>query len=194
MAKEKELTYDSAKEKLGTITETLKTKREEFLGWLKEKGLKKTEDHSKNENEKVAKKYTRLKKEIEDLEAEKATLKTFTKDNKPKKDRTTKYAYPEGATADDKKKFRQAARVKAKAAGVDVATYLGDVDKYNKILADKQKEKDAKKEAKAEKKEKKADKAEKGAEGSKKAKADGDGKKKKKPKVEETEEEDEDED
>lgn len=181
MGTNKELTYDSAKAQLGTKKEELKAKREELLAWLKEKGLKKSEDHSKNENEKIAKKFTRLTGEIKALEEETNKLRTFVKENKPKKERTTKYQYPEGATADEKKKIRQKNRVAAKQAGVSVAEYLENPAKYKEILEKKKKEKEAKAEEKAKKKEKKAE-----------APAEGEKKKKKKPVVAKEEDDDED--
>lgn len=179
MAKDKELTYDSAKSQLEPKKAELKAKREELQAWLKEKGLKKTEDHSKDE--KYGKKFTRLTGEIKALEEETNKLREFMKNNKPAKVRTTKYNYPEGATADDKKKFRQKARVSAKAAGVSVAEYLENPDKYKAALEEKKKAKQAKAEEKAKKKEKKAEGGK--EEGEPK-------KKKKKPAVEEADEED----
>lgn len=157
MGKEKPLNYETAKTQLATVKESLSAKRTELTDWLKEKKLKKSEDHSKNENEKIAKKFTRLTAETKDLETKREELKKFVAENKPSKDRVTKYAYPDGATSDDKKKFRQNCRAAAKAAKVDLATYLGDVAKYEKVAADARAARAAKSEEKVAKKEKKTE-------------------------------------
>lgn len=177
--KKKPLTYDKAVEKLKATKEELKTKREEFQSFLKDKKLSKSEDHSAHKDEKIAKKFKRFKSEIEELQKKRDELDAFCKENKPKKERETKYNYPEGADADVKKKFRQNCRAKAKAAGVDLAEYLSDPAKYDAAVAIKKEEKEKKKAEKESKKEKKAEKSE---------SSDKPEKKKKKPKVQEEDE------
>lgn len=176
------LTYDSAKEKLGSLKEELTAKRDELAAWLKEKGIKKGEEPKE---EKALKKYNRLKGEISDLEKTREELKEYVKNNKPKKERVAKYAYPAGATGDEKKKFRQKCRAAAKAAGVSLADYLADPAKFEKAVAEKKAAKEKEKAEKAEKKEKKAAKEAEGEKKEKKASKEGEAdekpKKKKKP-------------
>lgn len=157
MAEKAKLTFESAQEKLVSSKEELTAKRDELANWMKEKGLKKTDVPTE---EKALKKYTRLKSEIDALTATREELKEFVKNNKPAKVRDTKYNYPENATGDDKKKFRQLMRQKAKSAGVSVADYLADPAKFEKIVAQKAAEKASAKQAKEEAKKKKAESAE----------------------------------
>ncbi len=182
------LTYETAKAKLEASKTELTTKRDEFAAWAKEKGIKKDTPPT---DEKQLKKYTRLKTEIEELQKTREELKEFVKTNKPKKERVAKYAYPTGASSDDKKKFRQKCRAAAKAAGVSLADYLADPAKFEKAVADKKAAKDAEAKAKADKKAAKAEGGEKPAKKAKKEEAPA-AEAPKKKKVKKVEAEDED--
>ena len=166
MAKKKkvELTYDSAKEELIAVKGSLKEVAEERRAFLKDNKLKKTEDHSKSKDKKIAAAYSKQQKAIDTLSDQKQELITFMKENKPKTERVTKYAYPAGINAEERKKFRANCRASAKRAKVDLETYLADPEKHDKAdtaakpakkaKAPAKKEKPAK-EAKAEKPKKK---------------------------------------
>jgi hypothetical protein len=143
----KKMTYDEAKEQLVNLRGDLKDARTALRDFLKENKLKRGVDHSNHETKKIAQKFKSLNKKITDFEAKKTELQTFIKENKPKAVRESKYNYPpEIESALDKKKFRARMRAQAKRAGVDVDTYLGDPEKYDKEIAAK---KPAKKEKKA---------------------------------------------
>lgn len=168
----KEVSVDELKEQLVETKTKLSDARKEMNAFCKENKLKKAKDHSDHKDKKIATAYKKLQKAIEKLEAERDALQEKFKASKPKAERNTKYDYPEGMTADDRKKFRQETRVKAKRAGVDVDEYLSDPAKYDAIIKENKEKKAASKKPaakkekaeKAEKKEKKAkkDKAPKG--------------------------------
>jgi len=183
MAKKKqELTYDSAKEQLVTVKTDLKTVLNERRALLKDNKLKKTEDHSKHKDKKIAKAYKDQTTSIDALEATKKELMDFMKANKPEKgERVTKYAYPDGFDAEQRKKFRANCRAAAKRAKVSLEDYLVDPAKYD--AADKEaKEKKAAEKKPAKKKEGKKDKADKAETKDEKPKKDKKDKKKKKKK------------
>lgn len=106
-----ERTFDVVTSELDSKKEELKVKRAELVTLEKENGLKMNKDHS--ENEKVGKKWAKIKATINSLAEERNTLAEEVKNLKPKKERAirpTKYEYPEGMSKEDKKKFRTQAR------------------------------------------------------------------------------------
>jgi len=141
MAKTKFASYEEATTAAETAKHEKKAARQALKEFEAEKGLKHREDHSENEDGKVAKQWKKLNAALQtaitaEEEAEKAA-----KDLKPKKEREAKYDYPEGCvSAEQKKKFRAEARAAAKKAA------KGEV-KAEK--AEKSSKKDKKKEKKA---------------------------------------------
>lgn len=116
----------------------LAAKREELSEWLKTNKLKKGTDYS--EDEKFGKTFRIKTKAIKLLQAERDKLAGEAKDKTPKvvKLREAKYPYPADATSDDKKKFRQLMRTRAKYAGVDVNAYLSNPEKYAAAIAERE--------------------------------------------------------
>lgn len=174
------LTYDSAKEKLAGVKEEIPAKETQLKEYAKKNKMK----GGKSEDKKIQSGYNKVTQELQDLKDRKSKYIKFMKENKPKVDRESKYAYPDDCkTGLDKKKFRSLMRARAKRAKVDVDTYLADPKKYDKLIA----EKDAAKSAgKSEKKKKKGAKEE---APKKKLKVVEKKKKKAAPEPEETEEE-----
>ena len=95
------------------------------------------------EGEKLQKKYTKLQAAVETTQEELDAIKETVKELKPAKVRESKYEYPEGLDAKEKKKFRTAARAAAK--------------KAEKPAKEAKKEKVEKEEKKADKKSKRKD-------------------------------------
>jgi len=148
-----QLTYDSAKEKLAGVKEEIPAKESQLKEYAKKNKVK----GGKSEDKKVQSGYNKIAQELQDLKDRKSKYIKFMKENKPKVERESKYAYPDDCkTALDKKKFRSLMRAKAKRAKVDIDTYLADPKKYDKVIA----EKDAAKAAKKEKPKKKGKKEE----------------------------------
>jgi hypothetical protein len=170
--------YEGAKAVKEDSTSQLKVKREEFRTFLKETGLKKGKDFSKDK--KHGKAWDKLNTAVEELEATRKSAIDFMKENKPAKSagpRATKYVYPDEVNnikdakeqSEAKKKHRTKIRAKAKRAGVNVDTYLSDPKAHDAAADSKKAEKKSKK-TKAEPKGGKAEKpAKKGK--SKKSKA-----------------------
>jgi len=138
-----QLTYESAKDKLAGVKEELPAAESQLKEYAKKNKMK----GGKSEDKKVQAGYDKIAGNIQDLKDRKARYTKFMKENKPKTDRESKYAYPSDCkTGLDKKKFRSVMRAKAKRAKVDIDTYLGDPAKYDKLVAAKDAEKVAKKE------------------------------------------------
>lgn len=97
-----------AKSVIETKKEELATAQKERRQFEKSNELKKGEDHS--DHEKHGKKWGKMKKNEEAIEAEINEAKEWLKENKPakeKKQRVLKYDYPADCVTDeDKKKFR----------------------------------------------------------------------------------------
>lgn len=109
MAKYK--TYDEAVAALEAKKTALKEAKEEKRTFMAENGIKK----NSTPDEKLTKKLEKMDKTIDDLTSAIETIREDAKELKPKKERTTKYEYPDGMTDDEKKKFRAKQRRAAKA-------------------------------------------------------------------------------
>lgn len=152
MAKEgKTLTAEEAKEKLSKAKEKLIEAKEELASYCKNKGLKKNEDHSAHEEEKIAAGWKKRNAAVQEAEqkVDKATeaYKAAKKGGKKEGGAgiKAKYSYPKDiTTADDKKKYRQEVRAKAKKLGITVDEYLADPEKYNAKLKEVKKGKSEK--------------------------------------------------
>lgn len=188
MAKEGKtaLTADEAKEKLTSAKEKLMAAKDAMKDFCKENKLKASEDHSNNEDAKVAKKWKKLNDEVVEKQARVEKYTAAVKEAKKSGGGIkAKYTYPkEVKTGEDKKKFRTETRAKAKKAGVSVDEYLKDPAKYADAIAKKSKKAD-KEEGKKKKK-----KTEEAAPAATAPAAEGEKKKKKKPAAEKTESED----
>lgn len=149
MAKTKFASYEEATAAAATAKEEKKAARQALKEFEAEKGLKHREDHSENEDGKIAKQWKKLNAALQtaitaEEEAEKAS-----KDLKPKKEREAKYDYPEDCvTAEQKKKYRAEARAAAKKAAKGEAK----AEKKEKVATEKATEKSSKKDKKKEKK------------------------------------------
>ena len=78
------------------------------------------------EDPKILKKFESLTKKVETSREVAEGLKEALKELKPKKNRETKYAYPEGMSDKDKKKFRAAQRRAAKGEKAPKEKETGD--------------------------------------------------------------------
>jgi hypothetical protein len=128
MSKDKKVTkavaenYDDAQAKIVSTREELTVVKDEKKAYMKENELKAGEDYSADA--KHGKKIQKWDKLIEEKKALIEELKTFAKENKPKKEkvaRETSYTYPPGEngepmTAAEKKKFRAKSRAEKKKA------------------------------------------------------------------------------
>ena len=146
MAKIKD--YEEALEKQGELKTASKEAAQELKDFKKENKAKKGEQVSA----KVAKKITLLEGKVEKAKERLAKINETVKSLKPKKDRKSKYDYPDGLTAAEKKKYRTKMRNSEK----------GDEDKPKKKKSKKadkadSEEKTSKKKKKKSKKEKSED-------------------------------------
>lgn len=129
--------YESAKAVKETSTQELGEARSEFKAFLKDTGLKRGKNYSKDKSH--GKAWSALNSKIEDLEARRKAAIAYMKENKPAKGsvgghKPAKYNYPaevEGIEDKDEKqlamkKFRTLTRAKAKKAKVSVDEYLAD--------------------------------------------------------------------
>lgn len=118
MGKSKYNDAAGAKAAIETKKEELAVAEKEKRAFEKDNGLKKGEDHS--EHPKHGKKWAKMDKNIQQLEADIEEAKNWLKENKPKKEkkeRQLKYDYPADCTTDEqKKKFRATMRAEAKKA------------------------------------------------------------------------------
>jgi hypothetical protein len=154
----KSLTAEEAKEKLTSAKEKLMEAKDALKAFCKENGVKATEDHSDHDDEKLAKKWKKLKAEVDEKQARVEKYTTASKDAKKSGGGGVKgkYNYPKDVkNGADKKKYRTEIRAKAKKAGVTVDEYLKDPEKHAAAA-----EKPSKKDKKKEKKNKKAEKTE----------------------------------
>jgi hypothetical protein len=109
MAKVK--TFEEAQEDFNASKEALKTAKTELREFMVENKIKKDKAP---EDPKILAKYEKLVAKSEKAQEVAEAAKEAVKELKPKKERDTKYAYPEGMTDKDKKKFRAAERRKLK--------------------------------------------------------------------------------
>lgn len=161
MSEKKKLSAPEVKEKLGRAKERLAEAKDALSKFAKENGLKKGEDHSNNEDAKVAKGYKKVKAELEEasgrVDKYSAMYKEAKKSSGGGAGIKAKYNYPkEVKTGDDKKKYRAETRAKAKKLGITPDEFLKDVEGNNKkVKALKAEEKPEKKKKKDEPKKKK---------------------------------------
>lgn len=171
--KKPKLSADEAKAKLASAKEKLIEAKDALASFCKENKLKKSEDHSTNEDAKIAKGWKKRKDAVDEQQARVEKYQGIYKEAKKSgKGIKAKYTYPKDVkTSEDKKKYRAEIRGKAKRAGCTVEEFLADPEKYEKILKAKSEKSESSKKKKEEPKKKK--------------------KKEKPAKEEETEEEDE---
>jgi colicin import membrane protein len=149
-------TYEAAQEDLTAAKEERKVAKEEFKAFKKEKGIKGDEAP---EDQKLAKKFNKMKSTVDTKVARVEEIEAWMKENKPAKERKprdTKYEYPDGATAAEKKKIRAAERARLKREAKEAS---GEGKKSKKAKdGDKKAQKEVVAESKKSKKEKKAEK------------------------------------
>jgi len=106
--------YDEALEQVNAKRETLKEQKAELRQFKTENKIKRGKEV---EDAKIAEKLAKKDAAIEATREEIETLKAAAKELKPRKERVTKYIYPEDCVTDaDKKKFRAKKRREVKAA------------------------------------------------------------------------------
>ena len=152
-----EMTFDEAKEALSGAKDANKAAKTELKSFDKKNKVKKGDD---SDLKKDAKKERKLLAETAAAASAKVQeSKELVKSLKPKKDRVSKYEYPEDIKGDSKaeKRYRASMRGKAKSAGMTVEEYLGDPAKGDAAIeaAKKSKKADKPKKDKKDKKEKK---------------------------------------
>lgn len=113
MTKNKDLTYEEATEIANQKKEELRTAKGEFKEFRKENKLK---ADTEPEDPKLAKQYGKLSKAVEAAEEAYNTAAEEAKKLKPAVTRASQYEYPEGMTAQEKKRFRAKARAAARKA------------------------------------------------------------------------------
>lgn len=113
MSKNKDLTYEEAIEIANQKKEELRTAKAELKAFRKENKLKADEEP---EDQKLAKQFNKLAKAVEAAEEAHTTAAEEAKKLKPATTRVSKYEYPEGMTAQEKKRFRAKARAAARKA------------------------------------------------------------------------------
>ena len=105
-------TFEEATEQFNASKETLKEAKTELREFMIENKIKKDKAP---EDPKLVVKLEKLTQKVDRAQEAAEAAKESVKELKPKKERETKYEYPKGMTDKDKKKFRTAARRKAKA-------------------------------------------------------------------------------
>jgi hypothetical protein len=108
MARTKFKTYEEAQEAQTAGKAKVRDAKQALTDYLKKNKLKRNVDYS--EDKKHSAKLVKLNNSIEKTSSSLAKVNEQVKDLKPKKDRVSKYDYPEGITSEEKKKFRQKAR------------------------------------------------------------------------------------
>ena len=130
MAKAK--TYEEALEQVNSLKETLAEERTALREFKSENNIKRGKEP---EDEKIAAKLEKLAGAVEKTREAIDEAKAAAKELKPRKERVTKYDYPEDCTTDaDKKKYRAKMRREAKKAEA------GDEAKLEKKAPKKKKE------------------------------------------------------
>jgi len=112
MARLKYKTYEEALAAQKALKVEVKNDKAGLTAYLKQNKLKRNVDHS--DDKKHGKKIAAFQKRIDRAMAKLETTNGLVKDMKPKKERSYKYDYPDGLTAEEKKKFRQKARAESK--------------------------------------------------------------------------------
>ena len=113
MAKPK--THEEAIEAVESLKQEVKDNKEKLTAYLKENKLKR--NNLPEPDSKHGKKIAKIEKSIERSREKLEKAKQTAKDLKPKKERAVKYDYPEGMTAEEKKKYRAKMRAQANKAG-----------------------------------------------------------------------------
>jgi len=114
MAKAKLKTYDEALEAQVEGKKAVRDAKQALTAYLKTNKLKRNIDYTNDT--KHGKKIARLNKAIERTSNALVKVNEAVKSLKPKVERKSKYDYPEGLTAEEKKKFRTKARAEANKA------------------------------------------------------------------------------
>jgi hypothetical protein len=154
-----EKTHEELVQALEEKKAELKAKREELATLEKEYKLKPGKDHSADE--KVGKKWLKLKNSVDALAEERNKLQEAVKTSKPKKEKTvkpSKYEYPaDVVTPEQKKKWRASQRAEKKKANKPEKAEKAEKvkEKKSEEVVDKKEKKDKK-----DKKDKKAKKNE----------------------------------
>ena len=111
MAKAKYKTFEEAQEAQVEGKTKVRDAKQNLTSYLKDNKLKRNVDYSNDK--KHSKKIEKLNNVITRASSNLEKINEAVKGLKPKKERTSKYDYPEGITADEKKKFRQKVRSEA---------------------------------------------------------------------------------
>lgn len=142
----KEFTVESATKAKADLSDQLTAKREEFHAFLKDTGLKKGKDYSKDKKHGGV--FSKFEAEIAALEAERSKVVKFLSENKPEKGgkkskakaekgapREEKYNYPAAIAkmskeeaSEAKKKFRAECRAGAKRAKMSLDDFLKNAE------------------------------------------------------------------
>lgn len=109
MAKAK--THEEAMENVTNLQAEVKEHKAALTAYFKDNKLKRNDDHS---DSKHGKKIAALEKKIERSREKLEKAKEAAKALKPKKERASKYNYPEGLTAEERKKYRAKMRAQEK--------------------------------------------------------------------------------
>lgn len=107
------MSYEEAIEAVNLKKAALKEAKQALRAFRKENDINPDDPI---EDEKLAKKSAKLVAVVEKAETELEEANIAAKELKPKSERVSKYEYPEGLTAAEKKKFRAKARAAAKKA------------------------------------------------------------------------------
>lgn len=111
--KPNQMDYEQAMEAANLKKEDLKAAKAELKAFRKENSIKPDETPT---DEKILKKFNKLTATVEKAEEAHNKALEAAKELKPKTARPSKYEYPEGMTAAEKKKFRAKARAEKKRA------------------------------------------------------------------------------
>jgi hypothetical protein len=101
-------TYEEAQEAQTAGKAKVRDAKQALTDYLKKNKLKRNVDYS--EDKKHSSKLVKLNNSIEKTSSSLDKVNDQVKELKPKKDRVSKYDYPDGITSEEKKKFRQKAR------------------------------------------------------------------------------------
>lgn len=121
----KEVTHEEAVANVEATKTSLKEAREALRTFKQDNGIKRD---AVPEDAKIKKELDKLVSAADKAKAAADKAKETEKAIRPRKERSSKYEYPDGMTADEKKKFRAKARREAK-AGEKKADKAKETDK-----------------------------------------------------------------
>lgn len=133
--KSAQATPEELEQKLISSKEKFQAAKDALISFNKSNGLKKDEDASNHEDEKIAKKWKKLKADMTESASRVKKYEELFKASRKKNvaPKPAKYNYPaEVTTGEDKKKYRQVVRQKAKKLSITVDEYLVNPDKFDK--------------------------------------------------------------